>query len=205
MATLGWPSSRRTPDCGLAFEQCSHKRLWHRATCTWSTQWSIPVVLTAAEHRCSTNLLGSAHASPLRSHTLRHHHRSSQAARYVRICTAQLAGSLSTMHILPTCRLGAVPAAAVSHGTEDTAWTCHRLGPSPVQAVVRERAGLRIVPLHLSSTRAGNVAEDLRNRTALAAVVVPSPAFVAYCRHGLGMNGLHQCMPRGRVTDTRGA
>ena len=125
--TAQWPpwagpprAGRQTAGSPLSSAATS-KRLWHRATCTGSTQWSIPVVLTAAEHRCSTNLVGGAHASPRRSHTLRHHHRSSQAARDVRICTAQLAGSLSTMHILSTCRLGAVPAAAVSHGNERTA------------------------------------------------------------------------------------
>ena len=129
VATLGRPCSRPDAGCWLAFELCSPGRLWHRATCTGSTQSASPVVLTAAEHCCSLLLVGGAHASPRRSHTLRHHHFSSQAARDVRNCTAQLAGSLSVIHILPTCRLGAVTAAAVSHGSRGTAWRW-----SPVRA-----------------------------------------------------------------------
>ena len=107
--------------CGLAFEQCLPERLRHRATCTGSTQWASPVVLTAAEHRCSNIRVGGAHASPRRSHTLRHHHFSSQAARDVRSCTTELAGSSSTIAMAAACRLGAVTAATVGHGSGRTA------------------------------------------------------------------------------------
>ena len=97
------------------------ERLRHRATCTGSTQWASPVVLTAAEHRCSNIRVGGAHASPRRSHTLRHHHFSSWAARDVRSFTTELAGSSSTIAMAAACRLGAVTAATVGHGSGRTA------------------------------------------------------------------------------------